>query len=258
MATTRVFGNLEQKTHMPFYSGNELLFCYNTEPITKLIGNHSEWGEAGREVTYRPWRMAWADWTSKQITTIVTGMARDAILCNPTFFWKDQVLTLTFIAGIPHADGFDYRLYQMTGESWESLLPPRQIGPPGCRTGFMNSRFSCFGGSTLDLVDRDTRVRYRIRTSLLEIARAAYDPDDHERFLLTGRNRARVYTTLLFNVRTQELQEIVTPSNCYKACLVGARLVFSNRESDDIEDYQLHITSPEIGDSEETVFMTAE
>ena len=258
MATTRVFSNLAQKTHMPFYGGSELLFCYNEEPVTKLIGYHPEWKEPGRRISYRPWRMAWADWTSKQITTIATGMARDAILCNPTFFQKDQILTLTFTAGIPHADGFDYHLYQMTGDSWSTLSAPKQIGPPACRTGFVNSKFSCFGSEALDLIDRSARIRYRIRTSLLDISRASYDPNDHERLLLTGRNREQVYTTLLFHTRTHELQEIMIPANCYKACLVGSRLVFSHRESEGLEDYQLHITSPEIGDSEETVSMTAE
>ncbi len=258
MATTRVFSNLSQKTHMPFYNGNELLFCWNEEPVTKLIGYHPEWKDPGRQMSYRPWRMAWADWTSKQITTIQTGMARDAILCNPTFFRKDQILTLTFTAGIPHANGFDYHLYQMTGESWESLSTPQQIGPPACRTGFVNSKFCCFGGSRLDLIDRAFHVRYRITTSLLDVSRVSYDPNDHERLLLTGRNTEEVYTTLLFHTQTRELQEIITPANCYKACLVGSRLVFSNRESEELEDYQLHITSPEIGNSEEFVSIAVE
>jgi hypothetical protein len=56
-------------------------------------------------------------------------------------------------------------------------------------------------------------------------------------------------------VETQDVTEIRGPAPSYKACLVGNRIVFSYRESDEVEDYQIHIAPATFEPSSETVAM---
>ena len=258
MQTKRVFSKLAQKTHMPFYSDGTLLFCLNDKPIRHKADKkvrqflHKE----NLEVAYRPWKLARAEWASKKIHKINCPMPAEAILCNPTFYEENGILNVSFIAGIQNNGINQYHLYQMTGDSWDSLSQPQIVGRGPARTGFVNSRFFCLGSTRdLMLLDRQKHERFRLTTSLQEISRAIYDPENPTRLLITGRNQSNEYLTLLFNTETKEVQEIRGPAPCYKACLVGNRIVFSYRESEELEDYQIHVAPAIFNPTSETVQM---
>jgi hypothetical protein len=188
-----------------------------------------------------------------------TGLPDDFVLCNPTFYRQNNQsneLVASFIAGKPHEQGLDYHLYQMTGSSWTTLSPQQQIGEEYAQTGFVNQRLYCLGGAGfLTILDRQQGKRSRIVTSLDEISRAIYDPNAPGKLLITGADEWGEYCTLLFDIDTQEVKEIRGPAPSYKACLVGNRIVFSYRESDATEDYQLHVAPADFTETTHTVMM---
>jgi hypothetical protein len=258
MQTKRVFNNFMQKTHMPFYSDGTLIFCASDrvrrhqfrdcEPRVRRVGKTRN--------EYRSWKLAVSDWTSKKIQPLETGLPDDHVLCNPTFYRQHDEIVVSFIAGKPHEQGIDYHLYQMTGSSWATLSPPQQIGEEYAQTGFVNPRFYCLGGAGfLTLLDRQQSKRSRMTTSLNEISRAIYDPNAPGKLLITGADKWGQYVTLLFDTETQETQEIRGPVPSYKACLVGNRIVFSYKESDAAEDYQLHIAPADFTETTHTIIM---
>ena len=255
MTTKRVFSQLAQKTHMPFYNDGMLIFCVNESVARRRVDSKLQ--AAGQaETVYRPWKLAVAEWAGKQITPIDAGMPADAILCNPTFHRDSQELHVSFIAGVPFDDGLTYHLYEMFGDSWQNLSAPVQVGNEFAKTGFVSSIYYCLGGEKqLTLLDRRNHERFRLTTSLREISRAIYDPERPTRLLITGINAWGEFLTLLFDVETRDVTEIRGPAPSYKACLVGNRIVFSYRESDDVEDYQIHIAPATFEPSSETVEM---
>ena len=253
MNTKRVFNQLTQRTHMPFYNDGMLIFCTNESVASRKVNRQLR--VAGpTEADYRPWKLAVAEWTNKTITPIDVGMPDDAILCNPTFHQDGKELHVSFVAGVPFEDGVSYHLYEMTGDSWQNLTSPQQVGNEAAKTGFVSPVYYCLGGEhQLTLLDRRNHDRFRLMTSLREISRAIYDPERPPRLLITGINVWGEYVTLMFDMETQEVTEIHGPAPAYKACLIGDRILFSYRESDEVEDYQIHIAPATFEPSSETV-----
>ena len=237
MKPRKLFDNLAQKTHMPFYNDGELVFCINEQITAKHFGKRQ-----GQEkpLQYRPWKIAHAEWGKKKISPVEVPLPDDAILCNPTFYKEDGLIFLSFVAGITDEDRIDYHLYQMFGPSWKELCEPVQLAEEHARTGFISPRHHCFGGlSFLTLFDRKVEQWSRLSTSLQQITRAIYDPVNPANLLLTGSNETGDFRTLRFNVDTGETLELKGPVPLYKSCLVNDKVVFSHRESDDLEDYHL-------------------
>jgi hypothetical protein len=244
-----------QKTHMPFYSDGTIIFCTNDNLVKRRFQGRRHF-TASPQMEYRPWKLAYANWADKNIALIPTGTPNDAILCNPTFHRHGEELHISFIAGIPHEEGIAYRLYEMSGTSWQNLSTPQQVGEEFAKTGFVSSEFYCLGDTNrLTLLNRRSHERLRITTSLREISRAIYDPEQPLRLLITGIDVENKYVTLLFDTATQSVSEIRGPAPSYKACLVGSRIVFSYKESDATEDYQLHIAPALFEPTTETVQM---
>lgn len=238
---------------MPFYNDGMLIFCMNETVASRQVDRQLR--TAGPTVTaYRPWTLATAEWASKKIAPLTVGMPSDAILCNPTFYQDGQELRVSFIAGVPFENGLSYHLYEMVGDSWQNFSPPQQVGNEFAKTGFVSSIYYCLGGERqLVLLDRRSHDRFRLTTSLHEISRAIYDPERPPRLLITGINAWGEFVTLMFDMETQEVTEICGPAPSYKACLIGDRILFSYRESDEVEDYQIHIAPATFEPSSETV-----
>ena len=251
MNAKRLFNKVAQKTHMPFYNDGEIVFCVNERLITRQFGQ--KYG-LSRPSEYRPWKLACANWNKKSICPISVNMPEDAVLCNPTFYRTNEKILFSFVAGIPRDEELDYHLYQMTGDSWETLSEPVPVLQEHARTGFVSPRHCCIGGeSYLVLYDRQKNEWQRVDTSLFRIARAIYDPENPARLLITGPDETDAYCTLIFDVDSKETLEIRGPAPVYKCCLVGNRIVFSYRESEDLEDYQLHIAPADFSPTDETV-----
>jgi len=83
-----------------------------------------------------------------------------------------------------------------------------------------------------------------------------YDPECPARLLITGRNELGIFCTLAFDVDTNETRELQGHTSVYKCCLVGNRLVYSARESSELEDYQLHIVPANFVETKEVVELT--
>ncbi|MCL2744620.1 MAG: hypothetical protein FWE67_12280 [Planctomycetaceae bacterium] len=248
MSFKRVFSKIAARTHMPFYSGGMLVFCMNESPA--VLRTKTE-----QESEYRPWRIYRADWTTKSIVPVQAEMPDNAVLCNPMFFTESGMLNVSFIAGIPYEAGFRYKLYAMQGASWETLSSPVPVGEQSARTGFVSPRHFCLGGERmLNLLDKSSHQRYRLTVSLDAVARVTFDPQQPERLLITG-NKSGLYKTLLFDTETKSVSEFSGPAPVYKACLVGNRIVFSYRESEEVEDFQLYAAPLVLQPSEETVSM---
>lgn len=249
MSSKRVFSKLTAKTHMPFFNDGTLIFCMNETPafLPKSPDDHSQ------ATAYRPWRLYRADWATKTIVPVPTFLPDGAVLCNPTFFKEGNELQVSFIGGLPSPDGFNYRLYAMRGSSWETLGEPARVSEQFARTGFVSPRHFCLGGDrTLRLFDRLSRFRFTLTTTFDGIARATFDPQQPSRLLITGASDG-TYKTLLYDVDADTVRQIVGTAPVYKACLVGNRVVFSYRESEEIEDFQLHVAPLELQPTSDSV-----
>lgn len=259
MNTKRVFQQPTQKTHMPFYNDGTIIFCVSDRVARhKFVDNtaFAQRFDAGARNEYRPWKLAACDWATRKIQHLEIGMPEDDVLCNPTFFQNNDGISVSFVAGKPHAQGLEYHLYQMKGDSWTSLGKPQQIGEEYAQTGFVNSRLYCLGGASyLTVLDQLKGERSRITTSLEEISRVIYDPNAPGKLLITGVDEWNEFCTLLFDIDTREVQDIRGPAPSYKACLVGNRIVFSHKESNEAEDYQLHIATAEFTETAHSVVM---
>lgn len=249
MSSKRVFSKLAARTHMPFYNDGMIVFCMNEVPA-KL---RTRAGLTEQESDYRPWQIFRADWTTKSIFPVRCSMPQDAVLCNPMFFKESNLLHVSFIAGIPHEARFQYRLYAMHGATWDTLCDSAPVSPQFARTGFVSPRHFCLGSDhELELLDRVDHRRYRLTTSLDNIARVTFDPQEPSRLLITGADEGH-FKTLIFDTATGSIHEIVGPAPVYKACLVGNRVIYSYRESEEIEDFQLHIAPLELQPTTDSV-----
>lgn len=254
MHTKRVFQQILQKTHMPFYNDGTLVFCTNSKLTRRHFGR--KYGLSSPS-DYRPWSLAYADWHQKQVRPIRVDLPEDSVLCNPTFYRENGNIIFSFVAGVPNEEKLDYHLYRMTGPSWDDLGEAVQAVPEYSRTGFVSPRHCCIGGeSYLVLYDKEKNEWQKLITSLDRIARAVYDPDRPSQILITGLNGLGIFCTLAFDVDTHETRELQGPDSVYKCCLVGNRLVYSYRESPDLEDYQLHVGTANFVDTGEAVELT--
>jgi hypothetical protein len=61
------------------------------------------------------------------------------------------------------------------------------------------------------------------------------------------------YRTLVYDIETNETLEIKGPAPTYKACLVGNRIIFAYKESEDVEDYQLCVAPLELETTEKSI-----
>ena len=221
---------------MPFYNDGTLIFCTNQRIVRKRFGTKG----TIRDTEYRPWKLAYADWKTKNIHSLPTGLPDDTVHCSPSFHVEDGILSVSFIAGVPNDVAINYLMYEMHGESWDTLSMPKKISEGFTSMGFISPRLVCHGsGRTLCVIDKKCRKRFRVNTSFDVLCRATYDPEHPARFIVTGMDEDYLYRTLIHDVDTNETLEIKGPAPTYKACLVGNQIVFSYRETEDVEDYQL-------------------
>ena len=237
---------------MPFYNNGTIIFCTNERIVSKRFGRNPD--ARRRETPFRAWKLAYAGWNTKLIRPLETSFPEETVLCNPMFYFEGDLLQVTFLASTPNELGLDTHLYEMHGPSWNSLSEPRILSEEYTRTGFLSPRHICLGGDReLRLIDKTNGSRFKLTTSLPNISRVTFDPDNPARILITGMDHTEWYHTLVFNVDTNELLEFQGPAQMYKACLVGNRVVFSYRESEDIEDYQLCVAPLVLSETSETV-----
>jgi len=237
MKTQRLFNQIVQKTHMPFYNDGTLIFCTNQRIVKKRFRSHDD---AISDAEYRPWKLALADWKTKSIRNLDTGLPADVVHCNPMFHVENGVIRVSFIAGFPNDVAMHYLLYEMHGASWDTLSAPKKVSEEFTSMGFISARYICRGDArSLYLIDKQNGNRSRVNVPFDVLFRVTYDPDRPTRLLLTGKDEYDQYRTLVYDIDTQETLEIKGPAPTYKACLVGNRIVFAYRESADLEDYQL-------------------
>jgi len=251
MKTQRLFNQITQKTHMPFYNDGTLIFCTNQRIVKKRFGKS---GDTTSDAEYRPWKLAYADWKTKAVHTLETGLPEDVVHCNPMFHVENDILHVSFIAGFPNEIAMNYLLYGMHGPSWNALSEPKSISGEFTSMGFISPRHVCRGNAhSLSLTDRKNGGRFRVNVPFDAIFRATYDPDRPTRILVTGMDEYDVYRTLVYDMDADETLEIKGPAPTYKACLVGNRIVFAYRESEDVEDYQLCVAPLVLEATEKTI-----
>jgi hypothetical protein len=222
---------------MPFYRDGTLIFC-TSQQITQRQFRSSD--TTVRDTEYRPWKLALADWETGAIRSLETGLPEDVIHCNPMFHVEDGVIRVSFIAGFPHEVAIHYLMYEMHGTSWDTLSEPQKVSEEFTCMGFISPRHICSGDTqTLYLTDKEDGSRFRVKTLFEAILRAAYDPDCPTRLIITGMDECDQYRTVIYDTVSHETLEINGPAPTYKACLVGNRIAFARRETEDIEDYQL-------------------
>jgi len=237
MKTQRLFNQIAQKNHMPFYNDGTLIFCTNQRIVKKRFGTK---GSTTRDVEYRPWELAYADWKTKSIHSLPTGLPDDTVHCSPSFYWEDGILRISFIAGVPNDVAVNYLMYEMHGESWDSLSAPKKVSEEFTSMGFIGSRLVCRGTArSLYVFDKNCGIHFRFNAPFDALLRATCDPERPERFLVTGMDEDDQYRTLIYDIDTNETLEIKGPAPTYKACLVEDQIIFAHRETEDVEDYQL-------------------
>jgi len=237
MKRQRLFNHIVQKTHMPFYHNGTLIFCTSQRIVKKRFRTS---GNSVSDTEYRPWKLAYADWQTKTIRPLETGLPDDVVHCNPMFYIEDGILHVSFIAGFPNETAMNYLLYEMHGTSWNALSKPKNVLAEFSSMGFVSPHHLCHGDAlSLYLFDKTNGNHFRINTSLDGTFRVTYDPDRPTRIIVTGMDEYDQYRTLVYDMESNETLEIKAPAPTYKACLVGNQIAFAYRESEEIEDYQL-------------------
>jgi hypothetical protein len=99
------------------------------------------------DAEYRPWKLAYADWKTKVICTIETGLPEDVVHCNPMFHIENGILHVSFIVGFPIETAMNYLLYEMHGESWDSLSIPKKVFEEFISIGFISPHHVCRGNA---------------------------------------------------------------------------------------------------------------
>jgi len=240
---------------MPFYNDGTLIFCTSQRIVKRRFGTR---GDTTSEIEFRPWKLAYADWKTKAIRFLETGLPDDTIHCNPMFHTENGMLHVSFIAGIPHDVAMHYLLYEMHGSSWNSLSKPKSISEEFTSMGFVSPRYICSGNAhSLHLIDKTNGKRFRVNTSFDAIFRVTYDPDRQTRILVTGIDEHDQHRTLIYDIVSNETLEIKGPAPVYKACLVGNRIAFAHRESGGIEDYQLCVAPLVLEATEKVITLEA-
>lgn len=248
MKAKQLFENAASKTHMPFVSGDTFLFC-----VSDRLAKRGPKGNADG-VPFRPWNLARASMTRREIKPVDTGLPEDTVICSPAFYRENDLIHVSFIAGVPEEGAVRYNLYAMSGPSFDELSAPKAVSEQSARIGFVSPTHFCLGGrNRLTLLCRKTKRQQILTTSLHRIVRATFDASNPDRLLVTGIDDWGDRVTLLHNMTTDETREISVDGPIYKSSLDGERVVFAHRESEDVEDYQLRVSEYELIETPETV-----
>ncbi len=258
MKAKKLFPKLAAKTHMPFVSGDVIVFCQSSRLLRRTQKGRF-WDREGKpvenpEIKYRPWDLAYVEVKRPKIRTIETGLPEDSILCSPAFFQKDGRVQFSFIGGVPEGDRLHFHLYSMSGPSFDQLSRAEKVGDRKTKVGFISPSHFCHGqGRSLVLLDRASKRQIRLTPTLERILRATFDPEAPHRILMTGINDWADRVTLLYDLKTERTEELRAEGSVYKSCLSGSEVIFANRESQDEEDYELRKAPVSLDPTLETV-----
>ena len=251
-----VFPDFKMATHMPFFNGTTLAFCWAGEPVEKAFPNHGLIWKAVRRnpalakqfqsvpktqvIRYRAWKLAWCDWASKTIRPIDTGFSSETIECSPAFYWEGGQVHLSFVAGIPQAEGMSYRLYQASGPGLDRLGKVTPLPIPSTSVGFLSPQHLCRGeGTKLHLVEKASGVLSTLQTGFGRIARATFVADDPSKLLITGIIEGGRHLTVLHELGSGATQVVMVDGDVYKSTLYRDQLVFTQKLEGFLESREL-------------------
>ncbi len=180
--TTRVFPQLQMKTHMPFCNGTHLLFCGSEKPVNREFDNsgtvfrrikrdaslqdHFGGLPKSSHVTYREWKLFWCTLANPTPARLETGMP-DAIECSPAMYSDAGKVYASFIGGTITPRGVVYHLYSMSGSALDKLSAATRVLPTSTPIGFVNSKYICLGrGQTIQPIEKSTQKTSDLETSL--------------------------------------------------------------------------------------------
>ena len=252
----RLFAQDKYRTHMPFFDGTQLLFCRAAEPVAM---NFRCGGSIWKTMTANPrlqerfaslprsslvrcraWKIHLQMSGSNSVRRIATGLPDNAVECSPAFFSDAGSLRVSFIGGIPGPDRIDYRLYQMTGPSWDELTTATPVLSFPTSVGFVSPSYVCFhSGHNLVLRDRRTSSVTRMSTPFLRLLRASYRHDAPEQILATGLLATREAVTLLFDTKRGTTQEVRADGPLYKPSIYGDTAYYARRLDSSVDAYYI-------------------
>lgn len=267
---THVFPNARMHTHMPFFDGQYLLFCGSENEVQRTFNNGGTLlkrmasdprlkeqfkGVAQTSTaTYREWKLFYSTWKSKQPMRVYTGLTNDVIECSPSFYKDGKQFHVSFIGCTPTDRSIDYRLYSMSGNSFDSLSAAVPVVPTATPFGFVSKNYICMsqpGG--FSLTDRNTGKRRVFACSLPRILRITFLSDDDETLLITGIASDASPKTLRFSVATAKVQEVRSEIPVYKSSIAGKQLIVAHRTEPAREAYRLAASQYSLIDSKESV-----
>lgn len=260
MVAKKVFAQSGDRTHMPFFDGETLLFCSAGKPVQQTVASRgSIWDTLrrrpelhaalsplprGRSIQYRPWKLAYASWGDRHAKRIHTGLPPQAIECSPAFYRRPGLVHVSFIGGLPTPSGIVYHLYEMSGPSLERLGSAAKAHLHPAQLGFVSPKFVCFGaGKRLKLVERSTNRRYLVSVPLAAVYRATFRADQPDSLLVTGASAEGLELTLLHRIDLGQTMEVRAAGPVYKSSIVGRKIVYASGSKEDRDlwhdDYQL-------------------
>ena len=262
MSGERVFRTATWKTHMPFFDGQHLVFCvadgvrrYRTlcrgeiwTALDRRPGLRRSFLDLPRaqDLGYRPWKLAFTPWPGgpwppDRVQRIETGLPAEAVECSPACYRDQGRWFLSFIGGVPMAEGWSYHLYVMSGPSLTRLDRAEKVSPHPARVGFVNARYVCLGGrQRLDLSDRAGGAGCSLECPLEVILRAGFPADDPGSVVVSGRDALGCDVTFVYGMDTGRTKEVASPSQAYKPSLYAGRVVFAGRRGRGLENRELY------------------
>jgi len=195
---------------------------------------------------YRAWSVHYLDMeTPDKIFRLNTSFPDRGIECNPTACHRGNWLHIVFSATdmVPEYAtnyGLYYRKCARLDEAG-ALLSVNTMGEP-LFNGFENELYRVFCRKhELVIMDPTIPKRWDITFDCDEVMRAAYLPEDHEKFLVTCRKGDSFFTILYHAGSDSIIGEVVQPdgASVYKCCLLGETMIHAVQSGKDFEDREL-------------------
>jgi hypothetical protein len=240
-------------THMPFFDGETLVFCESGSTLSQTIQNQGTiWKRIHRnktlaerfkdlprsqEVPYRAWKLRYCNWADKQVRPISTGLSADIPERAPCLYKEGGKVHLSFVAGkFPN-----YSLYTCSGADLDSLEAPVPMPNRPLIFGFVSQHHICWGaGNTIRLSEKATGKAYRFMADgLTRVSSVNFLSENQAKLLITGHDKEHAYHTVLYDLGTGEVQEVLAGGPVYKSSLHANQIVFSTRLEEGFENRQL-------------------
>ncbi len=185
--------NGDFRTHMPFEFRDEdggpvLLYAQSCAPDARFGTVASVW-------------KIWIARSGMKPYPLDTRMQEGSTECSPTAWQDEDGWHVTFIGGGPDRDEKRYFLYQMIGDTLDSLSKPIPMTSTRCGFAYRSRTVTCDGTDIIELVDN--RGAFDLELPGAFVNHISYRADNPNRLLIGGQLRMETSPMCIeYDVRT--------------------------------------------------------